>query len=89
MGYKEFCESVEHNVAKEQLTRILYVWRGLSSKGVFIIGLEKVCIHKQSKLRHRVIVVFWHRASTSIEQGSRDCGIVSVQEPVYVSLGPR
>ena len=41
MGYKEFCESVEHNVAKEQLIRILYVWRGLSSKGVFIIGLEK------------------------------------------------
>ena len=41
MDYKEFCESVEHNVAKEQLIRILYVWRGLSSKGVFIIGLEK------------------------------------------------
>ena len=41
MGYKEVCESVEHNVAKEQLIRILYVWRELSSKGGFIIGLEK------------------------------------------------
>ena len=41
MDCKEFCESVEHKVAKEQLIRILYVWRGLSSKFVFIIGLEK------------------------------------------------
>ena len=40
MGYKEFFESVEHNVAKEQPIRILYVCRGLSLKGVFIIGLE-------------------------------------------------
>ena len=41
MGYKEFFGSIERNVAKEQLIRILYVWQGLSLKGVFIIGLEK------------------------------------------------
>ena len=48
MDYKEFCESVEHSVAKEQLIRILYVWRGLSSKGVFIIVLEK-CVFISSQ----------------------------------------
>lgn len=50
---------------------------------------KKFRIHKPSKLWQRVIVAFWQRASTSIEQSSRDCGIVSVQEPVYLSLGPR
>ena len=81
-NYKEFSESVEPNVAKEIIIRILCVWRRLISKGVFIIAREKFLFYKQSKLWQRVIVVFSHRASTSIEQSSRDCGIVSVQEPV-------
>ena len=89
MGYKEFCESVEHNVAERTTHSDPICFAGIIFERCVYHWIGKMCIHKQSKLRHRVIVVFWHRASTSIEQGSRDCGIVSVQEPVYVSLGPR
>ena len=41
-NYKEFSESVESNVVKEIIIRILCVWRGLSSNGMFIITRETI-----------------------------------------------